>query len=279
MREINDLVRELRQNRNLSQKSLAQGICSREALTKFEQRGTNISAKNLFLILDKMNINLEEFEFLLQDGELPFKQKIYQQGIRCLHDRAAHERYLAQLAELAASTNDEYYQLLATIFDVNQVGALPKLSDSSATKHLTNYLNSIDTWGRFELSLFINAMSLFPTDYILNTYKMNISKMYAYTKNPHYQDGLLSFFNNAGITLIRRHDFVVLAKLLTEYNLLTQNPDYASDRIIYLIFKKVVDAENNFQVLMIDEELKILNYLGYKELAKSLNSMFTNIFK
>src|SRR5699024_6157199 len=112
-----------------------------------------------------------------------------------------------------------------------------------------------------------------------NTYKMNISKMYAYTKNPHYQDGLLSFFNNAGITLIRRHDFVVLAKLLTEYNLLTQNPDYASDRIIYLIFKKVVDAENNFQVLMIDEELKILNYLGYKELAKSLNSMFTNIFK
>ncbi|WP_125768894.1 Rgg family transcriptional regulator [Lapidilactobacillus wuchangensis] len=279
MREINDLVRELRQNRNLSQKSLAQGICSREALTKFEQRGTNISAKNLFLMLDKMNINLEEFEFLLQDGELPFKQKIYQQGIRCRHDRAAHKKYLAQLAELATSTNDEYYQLLAIIFSVNQVAALPKSSDSSATKRLTNYLNSIDTWGRFELSLFINAMSLFPSDYILNTYKMNISKMYDYTKNPHYQDQLLFFFNNAGITLIRRHDFNTLAKLLPEYDLLTQNRAYASDRINYLILKKIVNAENDFQVSMIDEELRILNYLGYQPLAQSLSSMLTNIFK
>lgn len=80
MKEINLLIRQLRQDRHLSQKFLAQGICSREAITKFEQRGTDLSAKNLFLILDKMNITIEEFVFLMQDGELPSKQKIYHEG-------------------------------------------------------------------------------------------------------------------------------------------------------------------------------------------------------
>lgn len=90
MKEINELVRELRQSRNLSQKFLAQDICSRETLTKFEQRGTQMSSKKLFQILDKMNINVEEFMFLLQNGELPFKQQVYREGILSLHDEKKH---------------------------------------------------------------------------------------------------------------------------------------------------------------------------------------------
>lgn len=278
MKEINELVRELRQSRNLSQKFLAQDICSRETLTKFEQRGTQMSSKKLFQILDKMNINVEEFMFLLQNGELPFKQQVYREGILSLHDEKKHNFFLEQLDKYYQSTNDKYYRLLFCLFTINGNTISQTTKDRESIQYLTDYLNQIDTWGRFELSLFINGLSFFSSVYILNAYKTNIPKMYAYTKNPHYQDGLLSFFNNVGITLIIRKDLNILAELLPEYNTLTKNKAYASDRINYLILKKIVDAGDHFEISMIDKEIEILNYLGFESVATSICSILKTLY-
>ncbi|WP_125607019.1 helix-turn-helix domain-containing protein [Lapidilactobacillus bayanensis] len=278
MRKINESVRELRQNRNLSQNFLAEGICSREALTRFEQRGTRISAETLFQILDKMNITIEEFMFALNDGELSFKQSIFQKGISSLHNAVQHKDYLDQLDELYQSTNDKYYHLLSCLFTIDVNSLSHTSTDQSKIQYLTNYLNQVDTWGRFELALFVDGLSFFPSVYILNSYKTNISRMYEYTKNPHYQDQLLDFFNNVGMTLIKRQDLHILAELLPGYDSLTQNKAYASDRITYLILKKIVDAGATFQISMIDQELSILNYLGFESVAKSLQSFLETIY-
>lgn len=74
------LIRNLRKERKLSQQFLSEGITTREAVSRFENRGTNITADTLFQFLDKMNVTLEEYHYLLNDFELSQKQEKYREG-------------------------------------------------------------------------------------------------------------------------------------------------------------------------------------------------------
>ncbi|EHQ9041343.1 helix-turn-helix transcriptional regulator, partial [Enterococcus faecalis] len=59
-----ELIRKLRIERGLSQESLSKGISSRTTLASFEQRKTNISFSLVVNYLEKMNISLEEYNYL-----------------------------------------------------------------------------------------------------------------------------------------------------------------------------------------------------------------------
>ncbi|MDU0335530.1 helix-turn-helix transcriptional regulator, partial [Enterococcus sp. 2CBP] len=71
-----NLFKKLRIERGYTQQKLSEGVSSRTTLSSFENRGTELSSHTLFLYLDKMNIRLEEFQIMLNDGEFTTKRQL-----------------------------------------------------------------------------------------------------------------------------------------------------------------------------------------------------------
>ncbi|WVT91390.1 helix-turn-helix transcriptional regulator [Enterococcus durans] len=68
------LIKKLRLERGLSQKKLAQGISQRSTLASFENNATKISYNILIQYLDRMNVTLEEYQFMLDGNNLSEKE-------------------------------------------------------------------------------------------------------------------------------------------------------------------------------------------------------------
>ena len=75
--ETGQLIKELRKDRQLTQDELAKDITSRTTLSSIENRNQNIPFYLLEKLLDRLNIRLEEFSFLLNEG-LPNGMDSYQ---------------------------------------------------------------------------------------------------------------------------------------------------------------------------------------------------------
>ncbi|MGL9880858.1 hypothetical protein IGK81_002061 [Enterococcus sp. DIV0703] len=87
MTNHSSLIRKLRKERGLTQEQLTRGISQRGTLAAFESRGTKISFELLVNYLERMNITLAEYQFLLNSNSLTNKQKLTNYLIQKNHSR------------------------------------------------------------------------------------------------------------------------------------------------------------------------------------------------
>lgn len=278
MREQSELIKELRIERNITQEVLAQGITTREAVSNFERRGTNITSNTLLTFLDRMNVTLEEYGFLLNNKNLTKKQEMFIEGVN-YHNKVMQEDYLNRLNETYKSTNDYAYALIASQYRLLYAfkNNTNKMDDLIQDKQkIQNHLNNVQNWGRFELSLFTNVLFVFNTEYIYSTYRRVIKNMKLYSNHPHYKDNIGIFIKNCLILFWKRAKYTHMNLLLSELDVLTKNIGYSSERFTYLIFQKVVTYKEQFTVSMIDPEIEILRFLGYHDYAKQIVQYFSS---
>ena len=191
------LIKKLRLERGLSQEKLAQGISQRSTLASFENNATKISYNILIQYLDRMNVTLEEYQFMLDDNNLSEKRKlskVFFDKLRQPYDsefaKFLHEQYY--------STDDYYYKLLYASYvlirkrenDAIQVDSI------DAQKIIKDYLDSIGNWGRFELSIFINTLFCFSDEYIFDHSKRSVKKMKTYVDDLYFNRDMASFLIN-----------------------------------------------------------------------------------
>lgn len=199
MRKQNEIIKELRTERNISQQSLAMGITTRESVSNFERRGTNITSNTLIEFLDKMNVSLEEYYYLLNDKNLTQKQKTFVDGAKYFGDIKEQKKYLKMLESMYMSTNDSAYLLITSQYRLlysmkNNDSKTNELKDD--IENIKNHLNNVYNWGRFELSLFTNVLFIFNSEYIYSTYRRVIKDMKLYSNHPYYKDNIGIFIKN-----------------------------------------------------------------------------------
>ncbi|GAP00345.1 helix-turn-helix domain-containing protein [Fructobacillus ficulneus] len=84
MTEIGEVFRLFRKGKNVTLQEASRGIVSYTFLSKFERGLTDISFMHLLELLDRINVQLSEFEFLYQKSNnytndlLPTLQRAYQ---------------------------------------------------------------------------------------------------------------------------------------------------------------------------------------------------------
>ncbi|WP_430610743.1 hypothetical protein [Enterococcus sp. DIV0876] len=245
----NQLLKKLRIERGVSQQNLTQNISNRNTLSSYETDGTSMKFHLLHQYLNKLNVSFDEFILSSQDT-VSTKQKIATQ-LETLYYKQDFEllgKQIKELEQLYDTTNDFFYFHLIGQYKL----ALDKLDIlllSYAEKKLLkntfqSYLNKIETWGRFESTIFINVMHLFETDYIIlnlnsiekkiNTYRLIFQKNRLIEK----------MYINSLILFAERNEIEFMRKILDAFIHFVSSDDLRS-KVLILFFEGLITNDKD----------------------------------
>lgn len=282
--EANLLLKKLRTERNLSQRKLAADISERSTLATFEQKGHRIAFDILYKYLDRLNVTLEEFEYHLTNNQLNEKKQLSKQFHNAYYQHDFDQ--LAVLIEESKTTYQEtqdffYYLLYSQYYLIlKKKGYVHTIDETERIETvIKGYLDKIETWGRFEITIFANLMFLFTDEYILfQIEQLNKQEFYnnLLSLNYHIYSKLLT---NAAFLFIDRSQIDHLKQILFY---MTKNIPLDNDRIRLMIryFKGIIaifhgEIETGKQT--ISKTIEILNFLGQSAYAAELTELATNV--
>ena len=282
--EANLLLKKLRTERNLSQRKLAADISERSTLATFEQKGHRIAFDILYKYLDRLNVTLEEFEYHLTNNQLNEKKQLSKQFHNAYYQHDFDQ--LAVLIEESKTTYQEtqdffYYLLYSQYYLIlKKKGYVHTIDETERIETvIKGYLDKIETWGRFEITIFANLMFLFTDEYILfQIEQLNKQDFYnnLLSLNYHIYSKLLT---NAAFLFIDRSQIDHLKQILFY---MTKNIPLDNDRIRLMIryFEGIIaifhgEIETGKQT--ISKTIEILNFLGQSAYAAELTELATNV--
>lgn len=271
-----ELFRKLRMERELSQQSLAEGICSRSALASFEYRNTGISFDIAVKFLEKMNVTLDEYMFMYNQSSLTPKREVVNE-LTSAHKVSDVKKVIDQLFK---ETGDVYYEYLLIPIELGTDSKLSNKEKTQKVNKIKNHLERVETWGRFEVSIFTNCLFLLETEFIKISLKSSIKKMKDFQDQTYtysYIGGLIA----NGISLaIQRKDPDLLNSFLQLLNSFEGKLKDAS----FILLKKFFDILNNNKLNLeskrekLKEVLSIFSFLEFFKWEKFLKKYLKNVY-
>lgn len=287
--ETGQLIKELRKDRQLTQDELAKDITTRTTLSSIENRNQNISFDLLEKLLDRLNIRLEEFSFLLNEGLYSSKQSLYFDIYSDYYSKGMFtEGSAKKLLKKYEETNDFYYIALCTQMlgiQLRNQGVLPPEKDSLFNNSITvvkNHLNTVTNWTHMELALFTNCLYLFDSTYIQSVYKRTVKKIIYRKKLRLYEDDILIFLLNGVDLFIERNQDHLAEYFLIELDKQLTRENQLFEKMYGTFYRAVLDIRKgkSHEINKIKHLLVFLESIGEAQLVQSLKqdiSKFTNI--
>ncbi|WP_390407048.1 helix-turn-helix domain-containing protein [Lacticaseibacillus jixiensis] len=279
-----ELIRSLRINRGLTQEQLARNISPRSTLASFELNDTHLPVQLFIAYCHRLNISLEEYEFMRENSQLSSKRHC---SVLVHRSFAApyNDEISCELLRNYRQTNDFfYYSLYAQYYLV--CGYRARLQDvdpgwysvdsaNAIKEKITTYLETVDTWNRFEVVLFYNCLFVFSEEYIRVKFKRVILKTRAYIDNPNYSKDILNFLLNGIQLAIDRNDpdnYELFHKELLDTSK-TYN-DFALN-LHLCVYDAIMAGRLGVNVTDVVAELKyVLKFCGASELLNFLEQQY-----
>ena len=204
--EMGALLKKIRLSKNLTLKELASDYLSVSFLSKFERGESDISLSRFFLLLDKLDVSIEEFYGILsQDNPTHTEKAYYQNDSLSLQKYAGEERHKFEL------TQDKSFLYNSIMLESFLASVSNKEVDENKVRELTDYLFSIEQWGKRELIILGNSMSFISTQTLNVLTKEIVYRTRLFGNSDSNQRIRISLLINAASEFLRR-DELDLAK-------------------------------------------------------------------
>lgn len=209
--EIGQIFKEFRVSKHITLNEASQGIVSAPFLSRFERGLTDISFTHLLQLLNRINVQLSEFEFLYQERNagngdlLPAFQVAYQNGnIKQLQQYLmTWQKKTGKYAKLQVI---QLKMMLATL------GA-EKLSNEEL-ETLESYFQSISSWTFFELYLFGHAIPFLNKTFMFNLFQELQKKEIIYDNFCNDSFSMIFYIYNNVILFLLSSNYLNEAELL-----------------------------------------------------------------
>lgn len=264
-----DLLKKLRKERNLSQKSLSQGLSSRSTLSSFENRNTHLSSELLFNYLDRLNITPNEFQLLLNEGDSTKKQKYSAEYHYRHYEQTLTSEFLELLQTEYKQTNDVFYLLLylqGYLENARQAGDFDSDLFKKHAKMAQDYLFRIETWGKFEFSFFINLLFVFEESILQHHIESILNKIMVHSDDYLYSNIIsIALLNGCHYAAIKRNKSLLqefLQKIIDlpdsiHYFYLKSHQAFYQMIYTYLLTKEIDMDKMN-------KQLEVFKQIGYQ---------------
>lgn len=156
-----EFIKKIRQEKHLTQKVLAEGILSKNFLSKFERGESKITSEIFLNLLERLNVSLDEFEQLAtsKHSQKEFLQKLdtfkSQKDVYLLENLKEEEK---QLFQSDRNIRHLHNQILVEAHLQYLQG---KNLEMKQKRVIQSYLFEVEEWGDYEWELFGNIVFLF----------------------------------------------------------------------------------------------------------------------
>lgn len=209
MQKYGEIIRSIRKSKGMTLSDTSKGIISMPFLSKFERGESDISSVSLFKILDRLNIDIKEFD-LLVNGFLENEQQQFLKKLRIalIEDDLNYLKisYNEQFHKYETDKNVRYQHnmLIIHFYICNIEKKSPKKMYIDKIKE---YLLNIDDWGYYELTLYGNVLLALPTNLVVVLTKTACAKGAIYLNLSPVHNQLALILLNTITTLIDSNEF------------------------------------------------------------------------
>ena len=153
-----EFIKKIRQEKHLTQKELAEGILSKNFLSKFERGESKITSEIFMNLLERLNVSLDEFEQLVtsKHSQKEFLQKL--ETFKSPKDGYLLENLKAEEKQLFQSDRNRRHLHNQILVEAHLQYLQGKNIDVKQKRVIQSYLFEVEEWGDYEWELFGNIV-------------------------------------------------------------------------------------------------------------------------
>lgn len=269
-----NLIRKFRIERNITQKDLAHNLCSRGTLSKFENGDSNINANLLFNLLERMNITYEEYAHYKNDDMLSKKEQLKKEFSNKILNNEHSKSYLEDIHNEYILSKDIYYLFLYC----QGMAIYNKLNNKNINLNneidvIKKHLDSVETWGVFELTMYTNTLYLFDYNQTIDQFDKiysHIDKFSNYTRMKHIK---IHFLVNSIILSFEHNRPKLTNKYLDKLFESSDDVDLILGRIFWKFFTGLLNLKQGKSNFDAEVTLSWLRGLGHYDLANHFSEI------
>ncbi|MGF1919519.1 helix-turn-helix domain-containing protein [Enterococcus faecalis] len=278
--ELGNLLKEIRNSRGYTQEYVCKDIITRSYLSMIENNHYSPSISILLELLDRLNVDLDEFIFLIYR-----KQEKNNDNLRFLSmaDRIHCSKDLTLLKDSILNSTFIKYNKKEHLLIVLEI--LTKFSNKHSLEEIQkealpikDYLKSINSWMIYDFRLFNNTMFCYSIDEILEMMPMIIDYTNRYQLFFGEKNAILNFISNFCIMLIMNKSYDEAyeysgfgLRLLESDNSSPLTHELFLKSIYYYANSKLTSSISNCQKLK--EHLSIARKLNHNNIVEFFNSL------
>lgn len=275
-KEFGDVLKEIRIDRGYSQQYVAEGIMGQSAYSKIERSEMEPSFLKWIAILEKLNVSVDEFRYILNKESLTTKEKIMNDFFSLNYNHIDDLKLLKD--EIIAYLEEEEDYLLRDLYYVCE--SLIVLNETQNVKKAQFYAKKIwermekfDKWYLFDILLINTILFIFPIDVAVNICKRVNERLVPYRNLKETAILLLNIDVNLAVLLIEGKKYPeALSHLNKSIPLCKKYQKYNQLAIIYarkgIILQKTGKIEEGIEY--IDKAYAILNAVDETKLMADL---------
>ncbi|WP_270346257.1 hypothetical protein [Enterococcus thailandicus] len=276
------LIKKMRKARNISRSKLVIAHSSISSLKRFENDEAKIDFDTLWTYLERMNIQMDEYQLEYSNYNMNQKEKLRIKFKNILFDEENTEKYLHTLQNEYAKSGDVFYlylaiQLKSVLIKLpNASSFIPTITNEDITI-LYKYLENVSDWGYFELAMYTNCLLLFENNYLFFNLKDTLAQFEKFKTSYKYKLVLVKFLINSLILSFERNSYDRIPELLETLYIESEDSDFMKGRIYWKFFTSLYHSiYGNFEI---DSTIYIdmLALLGYEEDVQNMKEIEKSI--
>lgn len=279
MKKFGPTIREIRKSKGFTLSETAKGIVSLPFLSKFERGESEISAANFLKLLDKLNINMDEF-LLIENNFSENEQQIFLQKIRAA--LFANDIYILkstyneQLNRFSKTENVRHKHNMYLI-DFYICHIEKKKQNEKYINEIKEYLLNIDNWGYYELTLYGNSLFVFPISLIILLSKTAYSKGTIYSKISVLHNELALILLNTITTMIDNKCFDQINDFMEKTSSLLEHTEWLYEKNKLNFLRGIIMINEGYRedgVRTCERSIQIFYDLNLNEVGKAHQEYF-----
>ena len=277
------ILKIIRESKNMSLKEVAAGDISVAQLSRYERGISSLTVDSFYSCLRNMSVSLAEFQYVYHNyreaDDVVLSQKL---------SEAQRENNIVKLESILASSEamaQEFpekrnYKLNTIVIRATLTACNPDYQVSKGDiEFLTDYLFSVEEWGRYELWLFTNSVNLLTLETLETFASEMINRTQFYNNLPENRRRIIKMLLNVVSACIENNHLQVAMKFLN-YIDNTKIPETdLYDRVLIKYHKALYSYKvgNPHARHDIEQCLSTFEYLDSFALAQKLKEQFERI--
>lgn len=204
-KEFGDVFKEIRIDRGYSQKYVAEGIMGQSAYSKIERNEIEPTFRKWLAILEKLNISVDEFRYILNQESLTTKEKLINEFFSLKYNH--HDDLQLLKDEILAYLKEEEDYLLRNLYyaceSLITLNTTQNIEEAQLfAKKIWERLEKFDRWYLLDIRLINYILFIFPIDVAVNIGERVIQQLEPYHNLKEAEVLLINVDINLAILLI-----------------------------------------------------------------------------